>query len=79
MSLVFSCGIAVKDLMLSLQWLGSLLWCGFNPWPWNFHVPWVEPKPKRYKCILFSFLLYARHPERHEMYFSHHRTTAHLT
>ena len=22
----------VKDLALSLQWLGSLLWCGFDPW-----------------------------------------------
>ena len=29
----------VKDLMLSLLWfVGSLLWCGFNPWPGNFHM-----------------------------------------
>ena len=29
----------VKDLALSLQWLGSLLlWHGFNPWLRNFYV-----------------------------------------
>ena len=28
----------VKDPVLSLQWLGSLLWCRFDPWPRNFHV-----------------------------------------
>ena len=27
----------LKDLVLSLQQLKSLLWCGFDPWPWNFH------------------------------------------
>ena len=26
----------VKDLVLSLPWLMSLLWCGFDPWPRNF-------------------------------------------
>ena len=26
----------VKDLALSLQWLGLLLWCEFNPWPGAF-------------------------------------------
>ena len=26
----------LKDPVLSLLWLGSLLWCGFNPWPGNF-------------------------------------------
>ena len=30
----------VKDQVLSLQWLRSLLWRGFNPWLW------VEPKKK---------------------------------
>ena len=29
----------VKDPMLSLQWLGSLPRCRFDPWPWNFHLP----------------------------------------
>ena len=27
----------VKDPVLSLQWLGSLLWLGFHPCPGNFH------------------------------------------
>ena len=25
----------VKDPVLSLLWLGLLLWCGFHPWPWE--------------------------------------------
>ena len=29
----------VKDLALSLQWLGSLMQCRFNLWPRNFHMP----------------------------------------
>ena len=29
----------VKDPAVSLQWLGSLLWQGFKPWPKNFHMP----------------------------------------
>ena len=37
----------VKDLVLSLQWLGLLLWHGFNPWPRNFHTPWVRPPQKK--------------------------------
>ena len=28
----------VKDSAL------SLLWCGFDPWPGNFRVPWLQPK-----------------------------------
>ena len=27
-----------KDLVLSLQWLGLLLWLGFDPWLENFHM-----------------------------------------
>ena len=34
----------VKDLVLSLQQLRSLLWHGFNPWPGNFHMPQAWPK-----------------------------------
>ena len=26
----------VKDPVLPLLWLGSLLWCRFNPWLWEF-------------------------------------------
>ena len=36
----------VKDLALSLQWLGLLLWCMFEPWLGNFHMPWTQPKKK---------------------------------
>ena len=25
-------------------WLGSLLWCEFNPWPRNCCMPWAQPK-----------------------------------
>ena len=34
----------VKDLALSLLQLGLQLWCGFDPWPRNFHMWWVWPK-----------------------------------
>ena len=40
----------VNDLALSLQWLESLLWCSFDPWPGNFHMLWVWPKKKKIKC-----------------------------
>ena len=33
----------VKDLLLSLLWLGLLPWHGSDPWPWNFRMPWVQP------------------------------------
>ena len=37
----------VKDPALSLQWLRSLLWCGFDPKPRKFHMPWEWPKKKK--------------------------------
>ena len=37
----------VKDMALSLEWLGSLLWLGFDPWPRNFHVSQAWPKKKK--------------------------------
>ena len=36
----------VKDLVLSLQRLGLLLWCRFDSWPRNFHMPQAWPKKK---------------------------------
>ena len=27
---------------MSLMWLGSLLWCVFDPWPGNFLMLWVH-------------------------------------
>ena len=37
----------IKDLTLSLQWLGSLLWRGFHPWPRNLHMPQVRPRQNK--------------------------------
>ena len=44
----------VKDLALSLKWLGSQLWRWFSPWPGSFHMPWVQPKMKQGKERLSS-------------------------
>ena len=33
----FPGGLEVKDSVL------SLLWLGFNPWPVNIHMPWMQP------------------------------------
>ena len=47
----------VKDLVLPLQWLWSLLCCGFIPWPGNLHVPQAWPKetpPKNKNSVLMS-------------------------
>ena len=40
--------------VLSLLWLGSLLWHGFNPWPGNFHKPEVDPAQKEKKKSIAS-------------------------
>ena len=41
--------LQVKDPMMSLLWLWSLLWRGFHPQPPNFHVPQAWPqKNKKY-------------------------------
>ena len=37
----FPGALTVKDSAL------SLLWLRFDPWPWNFHMPWVLPKIKK--------------------------------
>ena len=34
----------VKDLVVSLQQLGSTVWPRFDPWPGNFHMVQVWPK-----------------------------------
>ena len=39
----------VKDLLLSLKPLGSLLWRGFDLWPRHFHMLWLQPK-KTQRC-----------------------------
>ena len=42
----------VKDLALSLHWLGWLLWHGFHPWPGNFLIPQAPTQHR--ECILTS-------------------------
>ena len=44
----------VKDLALSLQCLGSLLWHGFNPWPGRFCMPQVWQGKKKRRQLLQS-------------------------
>ena len=39
----------VKDLVLSLQWLGLLLWLGFSLWPRHFHMAPMQPKKHKQK------------------------------
>ena len=39
----------VKELAQSLQWLRSLLWRGFNPWPGDFRMPLAWQKKKKKK------------------------------
>ena len=46
LSLEFPCGAAIKDLVLLVRWLGSLLWHGFNTWPGSFHMSQVWAKKK---------------------------------
>ena len=36
----------VKDPVLSLLWLGLLLWYRFDPWPWNFCMLQARPEKK---------------------------------
>ena len=44
----------VKDLDLSLLWLGLPLLCGFDPCPGNFLMPWVRLIKKAYKDSYFE-------------------------
>ena len=39
----------VKDLALSLLWLGSLLWWGFSTWPGNICMPQACPPHQKKK------------------------------
>lgn len=45
----FSDGLIFEEPALSLQQLGSLLCCGFNPWPRDFHMLWARTKKKLQK------------------------------
>ena len=53
MNLILQCGrgssllaLWVKNLASSLLWLWLQLWCRFNPWPRNLHMPQAWPKKK---------------------------------
>ena len=37
----------IKDPLLSLQGLGLLPWCRFDPWPRNFHMLPAQPKGQK--------------------------------
>ena len=50
----FPGGSAAKDLRLSLLWLRSLLWLGFDLWPRSFHMPRTRPNNNNQKNILAS-------------------------
>lgn len=43
----------VKDQALSLLWLGLLTWCGCDPWPGTFSMPWAWPE-KLYSSETFN-------------------------
>ena len=43
----FSYGQRVKDLALSLQWRGLLLWCKFNPWWELLYAEGVAKNPPK--------------------------------
>ena len=50
----------VKDLVLSLLWLGSLQWRVFDPGPWNFHMPRgvAKNKVKRKRSLKIKKISY---------------------
>lgn len=49
----------VKDLVLSLHWLGLLLWYGFDSWTRNFHMlqVWlgVGERGRKKKSLSYQF------------------------
>ena len=42
-------GIVNEDLVLSMLWLGSLLWHGFDPWAGNFKIKKTKQKKTKKK------------------------------
>lgn len=46
-SLIPSLAHWVKDPALTLLWHSLQMQLRFNPWPQNFHMPWVRPKMKK--------------------------------
>ena len=54
---VFSVAQQVRDPALSLQRLVLLLWCRFDPWPGNFHMPWCNQKRRKNGFLNFYLTL----------------------
>ena len=46
----------VKDLVLSLLWLWLQLWCGLDPWPWNFLIAMGLAKKKEREPYMESLV-----------------------
>ena len=44
----------VKDLALHQLWHRLQFWLAFDPWPENFHTPWVQPKKKNQTQIYLA-------------------------
>ena len=42
----------IKDLVLSLLCLWLLLWCGFDPWLGNFHMPGAQTKKTKQNIVV---------------------------
>ena len=57
-------GLVVKDpvsnVVSAVAWVtavvGSLLWCGFSPWPGTFCMPQVKPKKKKEEKEIHFYL-----------------------
>ena len=47
----------VKDLALHQLWHSLQFWLAFDPWPENFHTPWVQPKKEKSNPNLFGSIL----------------------
>ena len=47
----------VKDLVLSLQWLGLLLWRGFDPWELLHAMGTAKNKGKNEACSFQRIIL----------------------
>ena len=50
-SLIPSLAHWVKDPALTLLWHSLQMQLRFNPWPQNFHMPWVRPKMNVHACV----------------------------
>ena len=54
--LTFPIAQQVEDPVLSLLWLGWLLWPGFDSWPRNLHMSQAQPKKKKKKKEKVDYL-----------------------